>query len=195
MEVKLTIDSSNIGETVVELFKNIPAEKKEAMALDILGKWLAEPYDTERKAYEEEAKRKALERILASSYDWDRKNHGTIETVHNSSQFRDLMNGFKSSKEVMVETITKEATEIYRTKVVEFVKTDEQLQKVMSLTMEAVKEDFPKFVHDAMMYWFAQQMSTTMSTASMALTQSGNTQEMVKRICQQVGLNTQGYLP
>ena len=195
MDITLKIDSSNLGETVVDLFKNISTEKKEALATEILSNWLKEPYDIERKAFEEEAKREALKKVLApSSYsDYDRKNYGTMETIHNSEQYRSLMRGFVSTKEEMVKAITEEATKIYREKVVEYVKTDKQLQKVMDATMETVKEDFPKFVHDAMMYWFAQQMSTSMMQAGNALAQSSNTNEMVKQICEKVGLQHNGY--
>lgn len=188
MQVTLNIDAAQLGDTVVDLFKNIPAEKKEEIAANILQKWLEQPYEIERKSYTENAKRKALEEVSASSYGYDKERYGTLEKIEGSDAFRRLMNQFKSSRETMIEAITTEATETYRKKVTELIQTDEQMQKMFEATRDVISEDFPKFVHDAMMYWFAQNMTNVFQAVPMAMAQSRMTAESVQKIKEKLQL-------
>lgn len=186
MQVTLNIDSANLGETVVDLFKNLTPEKKEALAADVLQRWFNEPYDVEHKAFETKVKQEALTYFQNQGDSWDKRNYGTLETVTNSSRYREAMAKFRSSKQIMVEETVKQLVETYRTQITETIKTDPQIQEMMKLTIEGIKKDFPAFVHDAMMYWFTQNMQTAITTSNIALAQSRNVEEAMKQISQKV---------
>lgn len=186
MEVKLNIDSANLGETVVELFKNLSPEKKEALAVDVLQKWFNEPYDVEYKAFEAKTKQEALTYFQNQGDSWDKREYGTIEKVQYSPRYRDAMAKFRSSKQIMVEETVKQLVETYRTQITEIIKTDPQIQEMMQLTIEGVKKDFPAFVHDAMMYWFTNNLQTAITTSNIALAQSRNVEEAMKQISHKV---------
>ena len=80
MEIKLNIEASQMGETVVDLFNSISAKEKKTIAKQIMKSWLEEPYQIETNAHRAEA----LKQIMAGS-SWD------IAELKNLSEEKQLM--------------------------------------------------------------------------------------------------------
>lgn len=190
MKVELTIDSSNIGETLVDLFKNLPQEKKEEIASQVLEKWLTQPYDIERKAAGQKIIRELRERGDSTWKDnSDEYRKKKDEEIYGSYEFSQRMRNFKSSKEEMILSITQSSIEHYKKITQEKIQNDEQLKKIMEIAFEEIKKDFPKYVHDAICSFFINNMFVIQSGMQEGLQKSNKSLEMNKAIAEHLGMN------
>jgi len=169
-----------MGDTVVKLFENLTPEQREKVATNVLEKWLSEPYSAEKRVKEEEILKEIRRRN--DSYDRGKSDQEIID----SYDFQQRLSGFKSSREKMVEEITKQSVEFYKKQIEEKIKNDEKLNKVMNEVLEQIQSNFPKLVNEAMMAWFFNNMSTMANDAKMSLMQSQNAMNAVEEIVQKV---------
>lgn len=184
MKVELQIDAANMGETVVDMFKNLPAEKREELATKVLHDWLREPYEVEKLT----ADRAALEYARARNSGYHGSANKTDEDLRGGYEYREFYAKHKSSRQLMIEEITKATIEHHKKAVVEQIKADPQMNAVLTETIASIKENFPKYVHDAMIAWFASHLQSMGSGISQALMQSSAAENQVKQIAQRVGL-------
>jgi len=154
MKLELTIDATNIKETLGETFKSLTPEEKKELALKVLQGWLAEPYDVERQAWVQEK----LVEVRNGRYADDFKGKSDTYVMDHYGA-RDSFKNFVSSRELMINTITSEVTTHYKNEIKTMIESDPKIQAMKEVTMEEIRENFPKYSHDALMYWFSESMS------------------------------------
>jgi hypothetical protein len=183
VEVKLSIESGNLGETVVDMFQKLTPETMEKVATDVLREWLREPYDVEAQLLDQQA-----------IYEVRKNNIGYGKLLDDKEcrdhyQFRQARANQKSTRQVMVEQITKAVIEHHKKVVTKEIQNDPQIQAVLKATLDTVRENFPKFVHDAMIAWFSSHLTQLGNGISTALMQSTQTEVLTKEIADHVGVN------
>jgi len=174
LKVELNIDAGNIGETVIEMFQNLTTEQKEAISLKVLQDWLAEPDTIHRQALHTLAIAHARERGYYRS--------STEQELVKSDEYVKFMRDNATAKTRMIQEITR-ATIAHQKEVIErHIKTDPEMNRIMSATLETIKENFPKTVNDAMIAWFCGNMSTMANGVQQAMRQSENAMSVVELI-------------
>lgn len=189
VQVTLNIDA-NLAGSVAEVFAELtPADKKQ-LALAVMEKFIAEPHKAEREAYElsviQDLRDRKVE-IYTGSYS-SRKSADSLSDaeIRSSSEFRDRLAKFKSTRETLIEEITKAAVETYRSEVKRVVESDPQIAAVKEKVIAAIREDFPKYVHDAMSAWFVAGLTSMQTGMMSALMQAGNAEQFSKHIMQKL---------
>ena len=182
MEVKLSIDSGNLGETVVDMFQKLTPETREKVAADVLREWLREPYEVEAHLLDQ----RAIDEVRKNNTGYGNKRLDDQE-CRDHYRYRDIRARQKSTRQTMVEQITEAVIEHHKKVVVEEIQNDPQIQAVLKATLDTVRENFPKFVHDAMIAWFSSHLTQLGNGISTALMQSTRTEDLTKRIAQHVG--------
>lgn len=191
MKVELNIETSQLGDTIIDVFKNFTKKEKKEMAEKVLMKWLTEPYEIERSIKIADAIKKIKDKgdTIYSGGIYKKPSLLTDEQIADTNECSREMENFKSSRDIMIEEITSEAIKHYKKIIPEKIENDKQLEKVMKATTGVIKEDFPKFVHDAMIAWFAHNMSSMANGINTALQQSSNAEAMAKGIAERTGIN------
>jgi len=181
MKLELNIDQATIGPTVKELFDTLTVEDRKELSRQIMEKFLAEPHNGERAAYEA-ATIAEIKTWPGDEYVYV-QGHGSTRVEYkfmtdlqarSTDRFKKRMEAFKSTREIMISEITKTAVEAYRGAVTDYVQKDPQLQQVLAATIDAVKTDFPKFVHDALVGWFITNLQQQAGSMLQAISQSAN---------------------
>jgi len=181
MEVKLSIDSENLGETVVDMFQRLTPETKEKVATDVLREWLREPYEVEASLLDQ----RAIDEIRKDNTGYGNKRLNNQE-CRDHYRYREVRDRQKSTRQIMVEQITGAVIEHHKKVVIEEIQNDPQIQTVLKATLDTVRENFPKFVHDAMIAWFSSHLTQLGNGISTALTQSLRTEDLTRQIAQRV---------
>lgn len=180
MQVTLNIDTAQLGDTLVDLFQSLTNEQKQELALKILGQWLEQPYQVERAAHEQEIFRKMREIT-----DWNGKlqyANVTDEKLRHEYKYSELMKGFESSREKMVREITAQVISHHKQQITESIQTDEKLNQIMTSTFDVIRDNFPNMVRDAVIAWFAQNMSGIASMAASSFNTATNTDTMLRQL-------------
>lgn len=86
------------------------------------------------------------------------------DEIRRGWDFKQAMGDWKSTKETMIETITKEISAAYREEVRKVIENDPKIQAMKDEVVQIVRTTFPKAVHDAMVQWMASSLmfETTM---------------------------------
>jgi len=163
MEVTLKIESHQLGETVVDLFKSLTKEQREQIARDTLAKWFTDPYELERAAFEARVIAELRTRhTKIGGYYSDKyfDDQGISDSqIRSTDEYRDQMRKYRSSREVMISTAVDEAVKQYKESVVQLVKEDPKLTAAYEAVKAKIEGAFPKMVQTALIAWFAQNLS------------------------------------
>ena len=181
MEVRLNIDSGNLGETVVDLFHQLSPETRQQVATDVLREWLREPYEVEAQMLD----RQAIEEVRKNYTGYQNKVLDDRE-CRDHYRFREIRDRQKSTRHLMVEQITAAVIRHHKKVVTDEIQRDPQIQAVLQETLVSIRENFPKFVHDAMVAWFSSHMQQLGQGIGEALVQSRQTAAMTQRIAEKV---------
>lgn len=196
MKLELNLDQATIGPTVQELFSSLTIAERKEVSRQILVNFLTEPHGGERAAYEAnlvaELKASDSEEYSQATYGRKKLSEMSEPQIRGTDLFKKRLETYRSSRDVMLAEITKVAVETYRAEVTHYVQNDPQLQAALKITLDAVKEDFPKFVHDAMVGWFITSMQQQGTTMMSALYQAQETKMVVNNL--EVSLRSRGVL-
>lgn len=157
MKIELDVNSGDLAKSVNEIMSNLTPEQKLELAKQTMEKWLREPYDFERVARE----RDVIEGIRAKD------TYGRKETepqIRGGYEFSNSMRDWKSTKETMVSTITREIMEAYKAEVKKVVESDPKIAAMKDEVVAIIKSKFPQAVHDAMVTWMAESMQAMFET-------------------------------
>lgn len=180
MEIKLSVDGHQLSGEVQALVENLSIEQKQELAkqllaqafLDVDGR-LDHTY-VESKALEsyrkDSAKPEATLGHAKSDYSWSRRIEKE-ETIK-----RELITK-------VVEGVVSEA----KLQIKDMVKNDEKIQAVITETIEVIRQDFPKYVQNAMTLYLATQMQNTLNQVSQSLMVAENTNQLAQSINQRLG--------
>lgn len=179
MKVELNIDASNIGETVIDLFKNLSEDQKRDITLGIIKNWFDMPYGAERELKEQQA--------IA---EYRRKNPSQADApdyrIKDNWEIKSIMGKFRGAREQFLFEANKQVVELVKAGVTERLKVDPEIQKMVDSVTEEVKKDFPKFVHDAMIAWFCGNMHAMAGGISQALMQSRDAENISKSVYERI---------
>lgn len=164
MKVQIEVDESAVGKTVEEILKNLPAEKQQEIAREVMKQWLDQNIHTNERALHE---KEVIAKIRQDSY-WRDKSEADIRTCHS---FGNAMSAFRSSKEIMVKAISDEVISYYKEMVKDLVEKDPVLAAMREQVAQVVRESYPKMVHDALLHWFSGRMNAVMDETQNALRQ------------------------
>jgi hypothetical protein len=191
MQVTLNIDA-NLAGSVAEVFAQLKPEDKRSLALAIMEKFLSEPHTLERAAFEAEVIsdiRDRNEEIWTSGYGRRLASACNEAEIRGSSDFRDRLAKYKSTRERMVEAITGAAIDSYRAAAKSLVESDTQIEKVKGEVLEQIRQDFPKYVHDAMAAWFVQGLVNMKDGMMQALMQAHTNEAFRNSVTEKLRLN------
>jgi len=166
MEVTLKIEAHQLSDTVIDLFKTLTTEQRMELARSTLEKWFLEPYGAERLAYSQkvmqELRSKHVRVYLNGCYGSEMYFDDpkvTDEQLFSSSEYRDRMTKFRSSREEMVTSIVEAAVAHYKAQVEELVKNDPTLTTGFEKVKEHITATFPHMMQAALVSWFSRQMT------------------------------------
>lgn len=190
MQVTLNIDA-NLAGSVAEVFAELTPEDKKHLALAVMREFIAEPHKAERGAFEATLIADFRERNVEIYVVNGRRGAKDLSDaqIRGSSEFRDRTEKFKSTRETLIEEITKATIETYRAEVKRVVENDPQIQAVKERVIAAIREDFPKYVHDAMAAWFVSGLTSMQSGMMAALMQAGNAEQFSKSIADKLQIS------
>jgi hypothetical protein len=165
MQVTLQIEAHQLSDTVIDLFKTLTDEQRMELARSTIEKWFLEPYGAERIAFSKKVEQELRSRHIriygyggyGETYTDDPKL--TDEQIMATSEYRESMAKFRSSREEMVTSIAETAVAHYRAQVEELVKNDPSLKAGFEKVKERVTATFPQMMQTALVTWFSQQMS------------------------------------
>jgi len=192
MQVTLNIDA-NLAGSVAEVFAELSAEDKKKLALVVMEKFIAEPHKAEREAFEASVigrlREQNTEIYLSSRYGRAGAKNCSDEDIRGSSEFRDRVSRFKSTRDALIEEITSAAVVTYRAEAKRLVETDPQIAAVKECVLAQIREDFPKYVHDAMAAWFVSGLSSMQAGMMSALTQAATAENFAKNVAQKLQIS------
>lgn len=182
MELRLNMDSVNIGETVVDLFENLSETQREQIATEVLREYLREPLQQERAVLEQEC--------FAEMRKTNSRAKDTDESLRGNWQYREFMDKHKTSKEIMIKQILTSTIEHYKAQVAKEIRQDPQMQAILTEVTNKIKTEYPKIVHDAMMVWFCSNMQQLGSGIATALVQSTSNEAILKQLSEKLNFPT-----
>lgn len=153
MKIELDVNAAELTKSLSEILSSLTPEQRVQIATETMQRWLREPYDAERQAREAMAVESVKQEMAKSGY-----RQETDSEIRNGYRFRQFMEGFKSTKEVMVKEITLAVIDAYKTEVKKVVESDPKIQAMKDEVVAILKEKFPEAVHDAMVTWMASSM-------------------------------------
>ena len=181
MKIELDVDPGQLGKSLVDIMGSLTEEERRTLARNALETWLRDPGDIERSTRE----RWAIDQVKAQSRG-DFREVKTDEEAKNSYRYGEFMRGWKSSKEQMVDKITAEILEHYKTEVTKVVRED---PKVLAMQAEVVKimmETFPKIAHDAMTVFVAEQFRSMLDATHTLKTRVDGMQASTEVVAQRL---------
>jgi len=191
MKVILDIDSSQLGDTVIDLFQNLTKAQKEKIAGQILKEHLKEPYQAERDAYEQETLRKYRKEMKYETSFGKRIEELTDDELRDNYQFKDRMKRFVSTKEEMVRQVTQETIDFYQERVRDYIEKDSKVKETFAKILKEVEVGFPDYVRNAMSGWFASQMNKVFVNIEDEYTESSAMKTQINELSEKV----LGYKP
>jgi hypothetical protein len=172
MKIEIDVDPKDLAKSMKEILDTLPPEKRVEIARDTMQAWLKEPYDAERLV-----KERAVLETLMSKQGYGRKE--SEKEARSSWEFAEEMKKFRSTKDTMIETITREISASYQAEVKKVVESDPKVQAMKDEVIQIVRETFPKAFHEAMVAWTANNLQMMFETV-MGVRQAGEAFQKVQ---------------
>jgi hypothetical protein len=170
MEVKLTIDAGQLGDTVIDLFKNLSPEKKEQLTLDIMREWLKSPEFIETKNMEQ--------LVIDEFRNGKRKPWGSYEKYDNTTpekiiradyKFKEAVEQYRTSKQIMVEELKQEIIKYYKKELSNQIKESDLINKGLNELYPELIKIFPELVIKSLIEVFAMQLTNLQGSIQQSL--------------------------
>lgn len=159
MKIEINLDSNNIGDTVLDIFKNLKEEDKHQIALQILKNYILEDPAVERSIEEG----KILQQLKSDPYN---KNKSDAE-IRNGYDFGQKSRNIILSKETMIKALTQEAINTYKQEVINLVREDKILEAAYDNIRKEIIADYPNMVKETMMKIVSDSFSGMFQTGMM----------------------------
>jgi len=161
MKVELNIESSQLGETVIDLFKNLTPEEKQNVASQVLKEWLKEPSLFETCNYEQQLIEDfRTGKIKSSSYNTKYDKDTSIQAIRDDYEFKKRVENYRTSKQGLIESTKFEILDYYKKSIAEEIKKDEMVNKIKEETYKQLVLEFPKIITQVLVLVFANNLST-----------------------------------
>ena len=189
MEVKINIEAGQIGDTVIDLFKNIPSEKKEELALSSMKEWLQSPEFFETKNKEQlliEEFRNGTRKSYWSSNKFD---ENTPEyQIKNDKNYEDAIKSYRTSKQILVEDIKNEIITYYKKYISEQITNHELINQIKEETYKEIAIMFPTIISQVMINVFSGNLTNLQYQIQDSAMKSNIAEEMTKNIIQKLNM-------
>lgn len=159
MEVKINIEAGQIGDTVIDLFKNLKEEDKRSLALEVLKEWLISPEFLEVENKKQILISEFREGKRNLYYSSQKVSDLSDEQLIRDSSFQKALLEYKNSKQIMVEEIKTEVINYYKEFIKNELQTNEKVEKIKNDTFDEVKTLFPKIIYDVLVQNFSNMLS------------------------------------
>lgn len=193
MQVTLNIDA-NLAGSVADVFAALSVDERKQLAMAVVEKFLAEPNAAERKAHEATVIQKMIDDNTEIYYSYgNNKRAATMkpEELLGTNEFKKRMEGYKSTRDVLIAEITNAACAQYRESVSKLVKEDPKIQAIKEAVLAEIRKDFPAYVHDALAAWFVEGMTSMKDGMMRAIMQTQSAESFQKRVTERLQLG--GY--
>src|SRR5262245_41369014 len=167
MKISIDVDEGMVGKSVEDILKGLNPDQRTRIAQEIMKEWLATTFQDSERAVKE----KQVIDQLRKDDRWNSYKDKSDNQIRSDYSMSRAMEGWKSTREIMIETITREVTKTYQDYVKELIATDPSLVVMKNEVAKVVTESFPKMVHDAMIAWFAKQIGTVMEGVNTSMAQ------------------------
>lgn len=180
MEVKINIEPGQIGDTAIELFKNLTPEKKEDLALEILREWLLDPCFLETRNRETLLVEEF--RSGARRPQWGEKfNSETPEQqIKRDSNYQKALSEYKTSKQILVEDIKVEVIGYYKKYIAEEIMQSEIINKAKEEAMQEVANLFPSIISEVLVQVFSNELGVLKDRIHQTYIQNDMNTNMIK---------------
>jgi hypothetical protein len=190
MEVKINIESNQIGDTVIDLFKNLSAEKKEELALQIMKEWLQSPDLFETTNYEQLVIDEFRQGKRSPDYYNRRYDVNTDEAIiRKDDNFKRAINEYKTSKQILTENLKSEVVDYYKKYIAEELKNNETIERVKVETMKTITQLFPSIIMQVMIEVFASNLTTMQQDIYNTSWRAMNVEALTHDIMSKVGMS------
>lgn len=182
MQVTLNIDASQMGDTVLDIFKNLTTEQRSELAMSMMKQWFADPIDFEKANWIQQEimdikktwtkpcgndywSPSVPEKFKSFNLDWTLKSKiekgiATDEEIMFSAEFQKYMvQNFTSTRDMMVQIVIEEARKVFNTHVSTFVKEDPQMEEIKNTALQEVVRAFPEMAQHALVSYFIANMN------------------------------------
>lgn len=164
MQVTLNIESGQLGETVIDLFKNLTAEKKEELALAVLREWLKDPEFIETRTRDAVLIDEFRTGKRQPSWSYNKYDQDTPEEkIRRDENFQNAMKQYKSSKALLIEDIKAEVVEYYKKHICAQLEQTDAINKARDEAMQIIKWEMPQIVNKALVNMFSQSLANMQS--------------------------------
>lgn len=152
MKIELEIPADLMNVTIIDVFKSLTYEDKKALAEKVLLSWMTEPMNTEHKLKEQQV----IEYLRANEhYNFEDKSDNDIK--HNY-RFKQCMEKFKCTRDLMLIELCRESVSFIQKSLETLLKEDTEYKNMLEAQLKEVKDNFPKFVQEAVVTWFCQNI-------------------------------------
>lgn len=184
MQLTINVSEADFGHELKEIMDSLSLEEKKDIAREVLQKALNEVTDSQRTLREKEEG--VFEKIRNSFYN-EKDKQQTPEQLRTNYEYKRLMDATKSTKELALEEILKAAVVSFKELSTTMVKEDKELKKIWIAASEQIRVDFPKYVHDAVVYYFASQLDSMKAGIMAASMTAQNAAMSIEQIKQRIG--------
>lgn len=160
INVTLNVDADKIQGTVDELLANMDEAAKTAMVKEMLKEALSSQTDPLNKRNKEQEIIRGL--ISRGGYYAPK----TEDEARKSSDFTYAMREYKSPRELLINSLTKEVLDLAKAEAKKTVAEDEEIKNMIATVIDEVKKDFPKIIQEALVL----QIGNALSKLSMDIT-------------------------
>lgn len=163
MKISIEVDEGSVGKSIEDVLKGLTPEQKTGVAKEVMLRWLETNFQEKERSARESA---VVQEIQSKVSYYGSKNDSDIR---NSWDFREAMKDWRSSGDLLVQTIAKDVIQDYKALVHDLIDKDPSFQAMREDVLKIIRESFPKMVHDAMVAWFAGHMGKMMEGVQQAL--------------------------
>ena len=189
MEVKINIEASQIGSTVIALFKNLSNEKKEELALSVMKEWLQSPEFFETKNKEQLLVEEFRNGIRQPFWSSNKYNEETSEHIIKSDEnYKRALKSYKTSKQILVEDIKNEIVSYYKKYITEQIADHELINKIKEETYKEIASMFPAIITEVMISVFSNNLANLQYQIQDASMKSNVAENMAKNILSKLNI-------
>lgn len=159
MQVAIQVDPTQLQGDIHAVFDSLTLEQRTDVAKDILRSWLDMPYGAEREYREARA---------AAIFE---KRYPHTAFTKDDWRYRDILKEIPAPREQIVVAITDAMIEQAKAEITKLVAEDPQVQAHVKAAGEFIRENYPKFVHDATVAAMTVQMKAVTDVIQQTLVQ------------------------
>jgi hypothetical protein len=181
MKIEMTVDGSQLGDTIIKTFENLSPEQHQQIAKEVCAQWFLGLNTA--KSHREAFEANTIENIRSSeSYYRDK----TDADIRSNYRFQDEMKKYKNPQTEIVSNSTREVNALVIKAIQEEVVKNEEIKKIVEAVGAEIKANFKNYVHDALMAFMCGHMGSIANGIQQALVQSSNADNLAQNVARRL---------